>query len=165
MAILPGVSDIREFFGIMGYYLGLRKSKPPIGEFDYTEKVEYWAVIWGTIVMGLTGFILWFPELITKIMPSAVIRASELVHYYEAILASLAILIFHLFFVIVHPLQFPMSLSWLNGKMSLKVAVYKHPAWVDNVLKSGDPDNLLPEEIKINCKNVEDVKHYLHENA
>jgi cytochrome b subunit of formate dehydrogenase len=111
--------------------------------------------------MTLTGAVLWFPTLVTGFAPSWIIRASELVHYYEAILATLAIVIFHLFFVIVHPEQYPMNLSWLTGKMSLKAAIHKHPLWIKRILKEKENLDLLPEVIQSNCSSIEDIEKFL----
>jgi hypothetical protein len=69
--------------------------------------------------MALTGFILWFPGVVGEWAPVWLIRASELVHYYEAVLATLAILVWHLFFVIYHPREYPMNMSWIDGKITL----------------------------------------------
>jgi cytochrome b subunit of formate dehydrogenase len=153
--------DIPEVIQTVKYYMGLSKGKPEYKEFDYTEKAEYWAVVWGTVVMGLTGLILWFPTLITSFAPSWVIRASELIHFYEAILATLAIVVFHLFFVIGHPEQYPMNLSWLTGKMSLQAAMRKHPLWVKRILEEKKDLDLLPEVIQQNCETLEDVENFL----
>jgi cytochrome b subunit of formate dehydrogenase len=84
--------------------------------FDYTQKAEYWALVWGTVVMVLTGLILWFPAFATQYMPAWVIRVSEVVHFYEAILAVGAIIIWHWFFVIFLPQEYPMSTVWLDGR-------------------------------------------------
>lgn len=154
-------SDIPETVQTVQYYLGLRKAKPKYEEFDYTEKAEYWALVWGGIVMGITGIILWFPVIITWLAPSWIVRAAELIHYYEAILATLAILVFHLFFVIAHPEQYPMNLSWLTGKMSLKAAIRKHPKWIERLLKEKKELDLLPDEVRANCETVDDIKKLL----
>ncbi|GAB4369359.1 MAG: cytochrome c3 family protein [Calditrichia bacterium] len=153
--------DIPEVIQTVQYYLGLRNKKPEYEEFDYTEKAEYWSVVWGTVVMGITGIILWFPTWFTRFAPSWIVRASELIHFYEAILATLAIIVFHLFFVIAHPEQYPMNLSWLTGKMSLRAAIRKHPRWIQRLLNGeGDPE-LLPEVIRTNCKTLEDIEKML----
>jgi cytochrome b subunit of formate dehydrogenase len=159
--IMIRYKDVPEIIQTVKYYLGFAKKKPEYDEFDYTEKVEYWAVVWGTIVMGITGFILWFPVIVTSFAPSWIIRASELIHYYEAILATLAIVVFHLFFVIAHPEQYPMNLSWFTGKMSLDAAVKKHPQWVERLLQEKSKVDLLPEVIQVNCKSIDDVEKYL----
>jgi cytochrome b subunit of formate dehydrogenase/nitrate/TMAO reductase-like tetraheme cytochrome c subunit len=159
--IMIKFGDIPEVFQTVKYYLGLSKTKPEYEEFDYTEKVEYWAVVWGNIVMTLTGLILWFPALVTGFAPSWIIRASELIHYYEAILATLAIVIFHLFFVIIHPEQYPMNLSWLTGKMSLRAAIHKHPGWIKRLFREKTNLELLPEVIRANCESIEDIEKFL----
>jgi cytochrome b subunit of formate dehydrogenase/nitrate/TMAO reductase-like tetraheme cytochrome c subunit len=159
--IMLRIGDVSEIVQTLKYYLGLTKSKPIYNEFDYTEKVEYWAVVWGSIVMGITGVILWFPTLVTSAAPSWIVRAAELIHYYEAILACLSILVFHLFFVIAHPEQYPMNLSWLTGKMSLNAAVQKHPNWVKKIFEDKTDLDLLPDVIRSNCKSLEDIKPFL----
>lgn len=122
-SILPRYSDVTSGIQTILYYLRLKKEYPEFDQYDYTEKVEYWALIWGTIIMGLTGIVLWFPALFTTFLPSWSIKVSEIIHFYEAILASLAILIWHWFFVIMRVNDFPISHTTLDGKMS--VAHYK----------------------------------------
>ncbi len=159
--ILPNKNDIAEVVQTLKYYMGLSHTKPRYEEFDYTEKAEYWALVWGGVVMGVTGIVLWFPTLITSFAPSWAIRAAELIHFYEAILATLAIIVFHLFFVIAHPEQYPMNLAWLTGKMSLRAAIRKHPRWVERILKEKRDLDLLPEVIQANCQTLTDVENYL----
>jgi cytochrome b subunit of formate dehydrogenase len=84
--------------------------------FDYTQKAEYWAVVWGTIVMAFTGFVLWFPTVATEYFPAWMVRVCEVVHFYEAILAVAAIIIWHFFYVLLMPNEYPMSTVWFNGK-------------------------------------------------
>jgi len=116
-ALFPRIRDIGEAIGNVAYYLGLRKEKVTFGMYDYTQKAEYWALIWGTVVMGITGLILWFPALVTSWLPAWVVRVSETIHYYEAILAVSAIVIWHFFYTIVLPKEYPMSMTWLDGEM------------------------------------------------
>jgi cytochrome b subunit of formate dehydrogenase len=105
------------------YYLRLSKKHPTFHKYDYTEKAEYWALIWGTIVMGVTGFILWFPTMVGDWAPVWLIKVSEIIHFYEAILATLAIIVWHWFFVIFRPSEYPMSFAWISGGVTL--AKYK----------------------------------------
>jgi len=122
--ILPRMNDVTEARDNILYYLKLKKERPKFDAYDYTEKAEYWALIWGTIVMGATGFILWFPTVVGNWAPVWLIKVSELIHFYEAILATLAIVVWHWFFVIFHPYEYPMSVTWIDGKMSLHT--YRH---------------------------------------
>ena len=127
-AIVPKGSDFVEFFQNMAFHLGMRKTRPDFHRFDYTQKAEYWAVIWGTIVMALTGMILWFPDIVTGWAPAWVVRVAEVVHYYEAILAVSAIIIWHLFYVVFMPSEYPMSTIWLDGRMPAHEWKTLHPA-------------------------------------
>lgn len=117
--MLPKFDDVKNAYFTILYYLKLKKEKPINDKYDYTEKAEYWALVWGTIVMGVTGFILWFPTIVGDWAPIWFIKVSEIIHFYEAILATLAIFIWHWFFVIFHPREYPMSFTWIDGKMSL----------------------------------------------
>ncbi|HET6349934.1 MAG TPA: cytochrome b/b6 domain-containing protein [Candidatus Krumholzibacteria bacterium] len=113
----PGAHDVRHAFENMAYHVGWRRSRPAFRTFDYTQKAEYWALVWGTWVMALTGLVLWFPTVATHLFPAWIVRVSETVHFYEAILAVSAIFIWHFFFVIVLPVVYPMSTTWITGRM------------------------------------------------
>lgn len=127
IAMLPGISDIKGFYQLMLYSLHLTKEEPQFERFDYTEKAEYWALIWGTIVMVVTGFILWFPVFFTQYTPIWMIKVAEVLHLYEAWLATLAILVWHIFFVMFHPKEYPMSMTWIHGRMTIAEYKHKHP--------------------------------------
>jgi hypothetical protein len=40
---------------------------------------------------------------------------AQVIHYYEALLATLAILVWHFYWVIFDPSEYPMNPSWLIG--------------------------------------------------
>ncbi len=131
--LMPNKNDLFQVWENIKFYLGKSPSKPRFGRFDYTEKAEYWALVWGTLVMVGTGFILWFPTFFSEFLPSWGIKVAETVHLYEAWLATLAIVIFHFFFVIFHPEQYPMSFTWLTGRMTVKECQEHHPEWYENL--------------------------------
>ncbi len=136
--LLPKVNDVTGFWANMKYYLGLSRQKPRFGRWDYTEKAEYLALIWGTAVMAITGFVLWFPEFFMTILPSWTFETSQIIHYYEAWLATLAIIVWHWFFVIFHPEKYPMSLAWMNGKITEEEMKHHHPLEYEELSKSTD---------------------------
>ncbi|HQH74052.1 MAG TPA: cytochrome b/b6 domain-containing protein, partial [bacterium] len=119
--------DIRHVWEHLGYYLGKRPEPPRFDRYDYAEKMEFWALVWGVIIMAATGLILWFPILAFQYLPKWAIDIAELIHYYEAVLATLAIIVWHFFFVIFHPEEYPMSVTWLNGRMTLHHLKNRHP--------------------------------------
>jgi cytochrome b subunit of formate dehydrogenase len=115
--IAPRLSDMLQAVQNVAYHLKLRGERPAFGTFDYTQKAEYWAVVWGTTIMALTGFVLWFPTLATSWLPAWTVRVAEVIHFYEAVLAVSAVVIWHFFFVIFMPRDYPMSTTWLTGRM------------------------------------------------
>ena len=80
--------------------------------------MEYWAVIWGTIIMTITGFIIWFKMQATEHMPGWAVDVATTVHYYEAVLACLAIFAWHFYHVIFDPDVYPLNWAWLDGKVT-----------------------------------------------
>lgn len=116
-ALFPALDDIRDFVQLQKYNI-FHKGEPPVfRRFTYMEKIEYWALIWGSIVMASTGFVVWFRELTLQMFPKWVIDLCLLIHFMEAILACLAILIWHSYWTIFDPAVYPMNWAWLTGKV------------------------------------------------
>ena len=101
--MFPKLKDARDVKDILKYYFGLQNEGPKFDRFSYIEKAEYWALIWGTIVMVVTGLLLWFDNFSLGLFTKLGLDAATLIHYYEAILASLAIVVWHFYFVIFNP--------------------------------------------------------------
>jgi formate dehydrogenase gamma subunit len=125
--IFPAKKDIADAVGSMRYLLGLRREKPQIGRFGYAEKMEYWAVVWGTIIMGVTGLIVWFKMDVTQWLPRWAVDVALTIHYYEAILACLAIIVWHFYHVIFDPGVYPLNLACWDGKVSQQWQKEEHP--------------------------------------
>jgi len=121
--ILPGKEDFRHFFLDLKYYLGLREEKAPYGRYSYPEKVEYFAVIWGTVIMAVTGFMLMNPLITVRIFPGESIPIAKAVHGAEAVLAVLAILVWHVYHV--HLRHFNRSI--FTGSLSREEMIEEHP--------------------------------------
>jgi len=115
---LFGIKDLADVWGMLRYNLGLAVARPAFGKFSYAEKMEYWAFMWGSLVMALSGLLLWFNNFTLHWFPKWVSDASTVVHYYEAILATLAIVVWHFYMVIFDPDVYPMDRAWLTGKAS-----------------------------------------------
>ncbi|MFH1195625.1 MAG: cytochrome c3 family protein [bacterium] len=150
--LIPNINDIKDAVQNILYYLRIKQHPPEFDKYDYAEKAEYWALIWGTIVMGITGLILWFPTFIGDWAPIWLIKVSETIHYYEAILATLAIIVWHWFFVIFHPAEYPMSFTWVDGKMSLAHYRHHHEKHFKKIVKEWF-------EVKHGKKARKDIKH------
>jgi cytochrome b subunit of formate dehydrogenase len=125
-SLRPQLRDVGDFLHNMAFHLRRRPDRPVFPRYDYTEKAEYLALIWGTTVMIATGLILWFPNLASRHLPGWAYSVSEVVHYYEAWLAFLAIVVWHFFFVFFHPEIYPINLTFLDGKTTEEHALHKH---------------------------------------
>ncbi len=134
----PRYQDIKEAVLNVGYLLGLRAEPPRFDRFSYIEKVEYWAVVWGSVIMVGTGFMLWFENLTLKFLAKWVMDLATMVHYYEAWLASLAILIWHFYSVIFNPDVYPMNWTWLTGKISEEMLEHEHPLEYERLRERGE---------------------------
>jgi formate dehydrogenase gamma subunit len=117
-AMMPRFKDATDLVRVLTYNLGLTKVEPRFGKFNYAEKLEYLAFMWGTLVMTVSGLFLWYNNFTLRYFPKWVSDAATAVHYYEALLATFAILIWHSYMVIFDPLVYPMDTAWIDGKVS-----------------------------------------------
>ena len=133
VAMLPRLQDLRDCVQMVRYYLGATDTPPAFARFSYAEKAEYWALVWGSVVMSVTGFMLWFENTTLQHIPRWGLDLATTVHYYEAWLAALAIVVWHFYFVIFSPRVYPMSLVWWNGHMSEDEMAHEHPLELDRL--------------------------------
>jgi cytochrome b subunit of formate dehydrogenase len=106
--------DFRDAWKMVAYLLFLRKEKPVFGKYTFEEKVTYWFIFIGVGVMVISGIILWYPEIITRILPGGVIPAAKLAHSTEAIVAAIFIVLWHFYHVHLQRL----NLSIFSGTIS-----------------------------------------------
>jgi len=118
LAMLPRIQDFKDFFATIAYFSFQRKEKPRYGIFNYAEKAEYWALWWGIVTMGLSGLVLWFSSELPSQAPGWIVPVAKVVHFYEAVLAVLAIIVWHLFHTIWHPDEYPLGTTFITGKLT-----------------------------------------------
>ena len=137
-AILPGLPDLLQVTQNIYHKMGLWKSKPEFDRYDYGEKAEYWALVWGGFVMISTGFILWFHNFFLKFIPKWFLDVAKSIHFYEALLASLAIIVWHFYFVFFSPESYPINWGMLTGRIAKHELEEKHPAEYDRLKEKGE---------------------------
>jgi len=132
--MLPRLKDIKDAFEIFWHHVGITRflykrgkfkkffsahpywlfeKSPLYGRYNFIEKFEYWAVGWGSFVMIVTGFFMWKVELSLSLFPLWV--------------HDLAVIIWHMYNVHLHPEVFPMSKVWLTGTITGKELRALHP--------------------------------------
>ncbi len=99
LSMLPTLKDVTDLLDSVRYQLGLTRLHPKLPRYNFAEKMEYWAVIWGAIIMAATGFMLWNPIATTRFLPGEFVPAAKAAHSAEALLAFLAIIIWHMYWV------------------------------------------------------------------
>ncbi len=125
--LFPVKKDALDVLQAVRYLAGFTGEKPKIGRFGYAEKMEYWAVVWGTIIMGATGLAIWFKIDVTQHLPRWVVTVATTIHYYEAVLACLAIIVWHFYHVIFDPHVYPLNTACLDGRISEEFQAHEHP--------------------------------------
>lgn len=142
LGMLPGLQDVRDGLGSVAYLLGLRKEGPRYDRYDFKQKVEYWAMIWGTFSMGITGLILLFPVIATRFLPGVAVPAAKVLHGYEAVLAFLAIITWHFYNAHLARGVFPLDTSIFTGKVPLERLKEEHPKEYERLMaeKGGASD-------------------------
>jgi len=121
--LLPRMDDLRHLWDNLRWFLGVSPKPPAFGRFTYFEKFDYWAVFWGCVIMIGTGLGMWFPELVVRVAPGlspVVFDALKEAHAHEALLAFLAIVIWHLYNVHLRPGRFPLNWLWVHGRADLE---------------------------------------------
>lgn len=114
-ALLLRRIDVIQLGQMFLYFLGKRKEKPVFAFYGYAEKIEYWALVWGSMIMIITGVFLLNENFTLRFFPKWFFDLVNAIHFYEAVLACLAILIWHGYFVMFDPDEYPMKWSWISG--------------------------------------------------
>jgi formate dehydrogenase gamma subunit len=146
--MMPSMLDMKQFITVNLINLGVKCPHPQFGRFSYVEKAEYWALVWGTAIMGVTGALLWFDNLVINWLPKGVLGVMLVIHYYEAWLAFLAILIWHLYSTVFNPKVYPMNPSWINGKMPMEQFEQEHPLAAGEMRKKAEELRKASDELR-----------------
>lgn len=144
--MMPGIKDMRDVLQNFGYYLGLRSERAKIARFGYAEKAEYWAVLWGTLIMGLTGLMIWFKLGIFAFLPRWAIDIALAIHFYEAVLATLAIVVWHFYHVIFDPDVYPINWAFYDGRVSEELYKEEHELAYEQMQRATEADEKAAAE-------------------
>jgi len=123
----PVRHDITELRERLRWFFGRRPDPPMSPTLGYPEKAEYLALLWGIGVMALTGFALWFENTMLRWFPKWLGDVATVIHFYEAVLATLAIVVWHFYFVLFDPVVYPMDTGWLTGREAPGRAAEREP--------------------------------------
>jgi formate dehydrogenase gamma subunit len=145
LAMIPKFKDLKDIIHMIRFNLGFVKERPKFEYYNYIEKAEYFGLIWGTFVMGVTGIILWFENTAMKYFPKWVTDVSTVIHFYEAILATLAIIVWHFYHQFYDPHVYPMNTTCLTGKITEKQMMEEHGLEYDRLKNISTGSDVLSQ--------------------
>jgi len=122
-AMMPKLKDFTDLLQVIKYNLGLANDRPKFGRYSYEQKLEYWAVVWGSLIMIITGFMLWNPEFITRFLPGQFVPVAKVIHGGEALLAVLSIMTWHFYHVHIKH----WNKAMFTGKITEEEMEEEHP--------------------------------------
>ncbi len=127
MLLLPRLQDAKDAWQQIRYFLGRTDERPRFDKFSYVEKFDYWAVYWGMVIMIGSGTVLWFTDQFLKVFPKWFTDIAKEAHSDEALLATLAIVVWHFYNVHLNPHKFPMNRTFITGRISEHEMIEEHP--------------------------------------
>jgi formate dehydrogenase gamma subunit len=131
--ILPRKQDFKDFVQHVKHLFG-RAERPKYGRYSWKEKFDYWGAFWGMVLMGVTGIIMMYPNEVGTMIGVGWVEVAWIAHSEEAILATLAIFVWHMWNVHFNPRTFPMNKVWITGKMSMKEMKEEHPKEYEEII-------------------------------
>jgi formate dehydrogenase subunit gamma len=126
-SMIPGRKDFADAIKTLKYYLGLSDDEARFDRFDYRQKFEYWGLVMGGLLMIATGLILYFPLLVTSVLPGVMIPIAKVAHSNEGLMAFLVVLTWHIYNAHLNPDVFPFDYTIFNGKISRHRMEHEHP--------------------------------------
>lgn len=144
-AIIPSLQDVRDAYDHAKHLLGIG-DMPKYRRYSYLEKFEYFAVVWGVIIMGFSGLVLWFPDIAAVIFPRWIISIVRVVHSFEAVVCLIAVVMGHFYAVHFNPDVFPSSPVWINGKISRDHLHHEHPLEYDEIAAENKSRGIIYNE-------------------
>jgi formate dehydrogenase subunit gamma len=118
--------DFSDAIDTLRYYAGWRDTAPKYGRYDYRQKFEYWGLIFGSLIMVTTGFVLLFPIVVSRLLPAELIPAAKMMHSYEALFAFLIVLVWHIAGAHLAPEAFPIDTSIFTGRITKDKLRHEH---------------------------------------
>jgi cytochrome b subunit of formate dehydrogenase len=142
LSMWPALLDLRDLVQTVRYNLGRAAERPRMGRYTFEEKLEYLSLLWGTLIMVLTGFALWNPIATARFLPGQFIPAALAAHSGEALLAVLAVVVWHGYGV--HVRRF--NRSMFTGTLTEEEMEDDHPRELE-ALRDGTAPALPPAEV------------------
>lgn len=141
--IMWSKKDLQDVVTMFRWFFG-KGPFPQFERFTYWEKFDFWSLMAGTVIIGGTGFMMWFPIETTKYLPGVVLNMALVIHSNEALLAMGVIFIFvHLFSAHGRPESFPIDKVIFTGSIPMEHYREERPLEYAQRLRDGTLNDVL----------------------
>ena len=144
-SMLLTLQDFRDAIASMRWYLGRDAHGPRFGRYDFRQKFEYWGLVFGSMAMVMSGLFLLYPMFFSHFLPAVLIPAAKTLHTNEAMLATLVILVWHLYGAHFNPDVFPADVTIFTGKISRERMHHEHPLELEEASSASRSASTSPE--------------------
>jgi formate dehydrogenase subunit gamma len=127
LSIVPNRKDFSDAVVQLRFYLGVSDEQPRFDRFDYRQKIEYWGLVFGAVIVISTGVILLWPVAAARLLPGEVIPAAKVAHSNEGLLAFLVVILWHVYNAHFNPDVFPYDPTIFTGRISVERMQHEHP--------------------------------------
>jgi len=141
-SLVPNWHDLGDAIAMFRWFFGLGP-RPVLDHFSYWEKFDYWAPFWGMTIIGVSGMMMWFPDVTAAFLPGWVFNVASIVHGEEAILAVVFLFTVHFFNNHFRPDKFPLDTTMFTGRVPLEHYRHEHRREYDRLVESGELDKYL----------------------
>ncbi len=141
-SMMPRVKDFVDFKDNLKWFF-YKGERPKYDRWTYFEKFDYFAVFWGVCIIGLSGFIMWFPAFFTQFLSGSILNMAAIIHSDEALLALAFIFTVHFFHNHLRVENFPIDLSIFSGVIPLERFMKERPQEYRRLLVEGKLESVL----------------------
>ncbi|HYD51239.1 MAG TPA: cytochrome b/b6 domain-containing protein [Gemmatimonadaceae bacterium] len=125
-SMVPWKKDAQDVAGMFKWFFG-RGPRPQFDRYNYLDKFDYWAEVWGVFAIGGSGLLLWFPTFFSLFLPGWIFNIATIIHGVEALIALGFIFTIHFFNVNLRPEKFPIDLVMFTGRAREEYFKEEHP--------------------------------------
>lgn len=133
---LPNLRDARDLLAMLRWFVGLGP-RPTFERWAYWEKFDFFGAASDTMLLGITGLILWFPNAFCLVLPGQAVNIAKVIHSTLALLATGFVFTIHFFATHLRPDKFPMDMSILTGIVSEEELQHERPEYLERLRAEG----------------------------